>query len=104
MSKAKLIYQDINNIISCLNNKNNKILVNYNSNNVLENNNKNMINNSNNSNSYQNKYYYNKSSKDSPRNYQYNNSKNYIDRALNSTVSILNKNCNKENVLIKEEQ
>ena len=104
LSKAKLINQDINNIISYINNKNNKILVNYNSNNVIDNNNKNMINNNNNSSSKQNKYYYNKSSKDSPRNYQYNNSKNYIDRALNSTVSILNKNCNKENVLIKEEQ
>ena len=102
MSKPKLINQEINNIISYINTKNNKILVNYNSNHLIESN-KNIIYNNNNK--YQ-KYQYNKSTKDSPRNYQYNNSKNYIDRTLNSTVSILNKNGNgnKEKIIIKEDQ
>ena len=95
MSKAKLINQEINNILTNFNNNNNKVLKNYNSNNTT-NNNKILVYNK-----YQ-KNYYNKSSKDSPRNYQYN-SKNYIDRALNSTISMLNKNGIKEKILIKEE-
>ena len=100
MSKAKLINQEINNIISYINNKNNKILVNYNSNHFIENNKNNIINNNN----KYHKYHYNKSTKDSPRNNQNNNSKNYIDRTLNSTISILNKNGNREKVILKDDQ
>ena len=95
MSKAKLINQEINNMISYINNKNSKIVVNYYSNHQIE-------NSKNNNNKYH-KYHYNKSNKDSPRHNQYNNSKNYIDRALNSTLSILNKNDNRDKVLLKED-
>ena len=99
MSKAKLINKEINSIISNINNSNNKILMNYNSNHQNENN-KNLV-------YYNNKYqknYYNKSTKDSPRNHQYNK-KNYNERALNSTISILNKNnANKEKVILKDEE
>ena len=96
MSKAKLINKEINNILSNINNNNNKILTNYNSNFQTENN-KNLV-------YYNNKYqknYYNKSTKDSPRTNQ-SNKKKFIDRALNSTISILNKN--REKVILKDEQ
>ena len=95
MSKAKLINQEINNIISYINNKNNKIIVNYYSNHQMENNK--------NNNNKCHKFHYNKSNKDSPKHNQYNNSKNYIDRALDSTLSIINKNDNKDKVLLKED-
>ena len=97
MSKAKLINQEINNIIASINNNNNnKFLKNYYSNHQI-NNNRNLV--------YNNKYqknYYNKSTKDSPRNCKNINTNN-IERALNSTISILNKNGAKEKVIIKDD-
>ena len=97
MSKAKLINQEINNIISSINNNNNKFLKNYNSNHQI-NNNKNLVYNNN---KYK-KNYFNKSTKDSPRNYK-NNTKIYIERTLNSKISQLNKNGTKEKVIIKDD-
>jgi hypothetical protein len=61
-----------------------------------------MENNKNNNNKCH-KFHYNKSNKDSPKHNQYNNSKNYVDRALDSTLSIINKNDNKDKVLLKED-
>ena len=99
MSKTKLISQEINNIISNMNNNNNQILMNYNSNSRGIENNKNLV-------FYNNKKFkknnYNKSSKYSPRNNQ--NNKSYIDRTLNPAISILNKKGIREKVLVKEEQ
>ena len=91
MSKAKLINHEINNIISNMNYNNNKNITNFNSNYQMNEN----------SNKFT-KNYYNKSTKDSPRNNNYNN-KNFIDRTLNSTISILNKNGIREKILVKDE-
>ena len=93
---SKIINKEINNIISNINNNNNKFLMNHNSNYQTENI-KNLVYN----NSKYKKNYYNKSTKDSPRANQ-NNKKKFIDRALNSTISIINKN--REKVILKEEQ
>ena len=95
ISKAKLINKEINNIISNINNNNNNFLMNHNSNYQTENI-KNLVYN----NSKYKKNYYNKSTKDSPRTHY--NKKKFIDRALNSTISILNKN--REKVILRDEQ
>ena len=91
MSKAKLINHEINNIISNMNYNNNKNTMNFNSNYQIKDN----------SNKFT-KNYYNKSTKDSPRNNNYHN-KNFIDRTLNSTISMLNKNGIREKILVKDE-
>ena len=96
MSKAKLINKEINNIITNINNNNNKILMNYNSNHQIENN-KNLV-------YYNKKNSYNKSTKDSPRNLKYNKNNNFNNKDLNSTISIINKNAIRDKVILKDDQ
>ena len=94
MSKTKLINHEINNIIYNINNNNNKISMNKNN----ENNKNSVFHN----NKKIQKNFYNKSTKDSPRIIQ-SNSKNFIDRTLNSNLSMINKNHIREKVIVKDD-